>query len=337
VCSDKVLIFDEAQRFWSKVESAEKGKWPSNITPVSDAEGIIGINYAGDITLVALIGNGQRPMKGEAGIEAWIQALQNDSSWQVHVTKEYAAQFEAALGNRAITHKELFLDTAMRAEFVDNAPFVEAVLNADVEKARKEYAIIKDKTQILLTRDFSSLYSMVHGRRSTLQGIKDREERKRPDGTLGREYLYGVLCSAKAEDREIDKYLAGRLKGKKKYQENNRAGQWYSGGCCVENPISVATETFCQGLEIDLPILLFGGDYYLAEEGGVLTWKIRDNYQTRQLPENERATIMQDTYRILMTRTTKNMFFYIPETPLLDRTYEFFKEVGIEEWKKIGG
>jgi hypothetical protein len=76
-------------------------------------------------------------MKGEAGIEAWGEALQNDPSWEVHVTKEYEEQFNAALGNRAISHEELFLDIAMRAEFVDNAPFVEAVLNADLEKQKK--------------------------------------------------------------------------------------------------------------------------------------------------------------------------------------------------------
>ena len=43
---------------------------------------------------------------------------------------------------------------------------------------------------------------------------------------------------------------------------------------------------------------------------------------------------MQDTYRILMTRTTRNMFFYIPENPKLDKTFEFFKEIGIEVWKE---
>jgi hypothetical protein len=192
--------------------------------------------------------------------------------------------------------------------------------------------LIKDKTQILLTRKFSALYSTVSGKLSTLQRIKAREESKSPDGTHGTEYLYGMLSSAKADDREVDGYLAGRLKGKKKYQKNDRAGQWYSGECCVENPTSVATETFCQGLEINLPILLFGGDYHLAEENGILSWKIRDNYQTSQLPADEKETIMQDTYRILMTRTTKNMFIYIPETPLLDKTYQFFKEVGIDEW-----
>jgi 8-oxo-dGTP diphosphatase len=150
VCADSVLIFDEAQRFWSAEQA--RPNWPENTVPVSDAEGIVNVDYAGDIALVALIGNGQRPMKGEAGIEAWIQALQNNPTWQVYVTNEYAAQFEAALGTRVTPHDELFLDTSMRAEFTDNAPFVEAVLSADEEKAREEYLKIKDKTQILITR-----------------------------------------------------------------------------------------------------------------------------------------------------------------------------------------
>lgn len=132
-------------------------------------------------------------------------------------------------------------------------------------------------------------------------------------------------------------YLGHRLKGKKKYQKNDRAGQWYSGECCCENPISVATETFCQGLEIDLPILLFGGDYYLERTSEGYKWGIANNYQTAQLPAEEKETIMQDTYRILMTRTTKNMFICIPykENPLLQATFDFLREIGIEEWPKL--
>lgn len=326
VCTDKVLVFDEAQRFWTADQA--RSCWDDNTVPVSDAEGIINAVYEGDITLVALIGNGQRPMKGEAGIEAWIEALKNNESWQVHVTKEYESQFKTELGNRVTSYNELFLDTSMRAEFTDNAPFVEAVLNADLSKARLEYAKIKDKTKILLTRDFDALYSSTPGKKSILRKIKEREE------LSGREFLYGVLCSAKADDKKVDTYLDGRLKEKKKYQRNNFAGQWYSGECCKENPISVATETFCQGLEIDLPVLLFGGDYYLDDSEGELHWHIEDNYQTRQLPDDEKETIMQDTYRILMTRTTKNMFIYIPLDAQLDKTFDFLKDVGIEVWNR---
>lgn len=324
VCTDKILIFDEAQRFWTADQASSY--WKGNTSPVSDAEGIINANYEDDVTVVALIGDGQRPMKGEGGIDAWIDALRGDESWKIHVTQEHGARFEAEFGNRVKTYGELFLDTSMRAEFTDTAPFVEAVLEADINKAQQEYSKIKDKTKILLTRDLSSMYSLESGKKSVLRKLKEHEE------SFGREYLYGVLCSAKADDRKVDTYLAGRLKEKKKYQKNDFAGQWYSGECCNENPISVATETFCQGLEIDLPILLFGGDYYLDDSVGRLQWCIEDNYQTRQLPDNERETIMQDTYRILMTRTTKNMFFYIPRNPKLDKTFEFLKAVGIEVW-----
>lgn len=326
VCTDKVLIFDEAQRFWTADQASSY--WSGNTPPVSDAEGIISVNYETDITLIALIGDGQRPMKGEAGIDAWIEALKGDESWKIYVTKEYGARFEAEFRNRVKMYAELFLDTSMRAEFTDTAPFVEAVLNADINKARTEYSKIKDKAKILLTREFGSMYSLIPGKKSVLRSKKEQEEK------FGREYLYGVLCSSKADDRKVDDYLNGRLKGKKKYQKNNLAGKWYSGECCNEESISVATETFCQGLEIDLPILLFGGDYFLDDKNGKLCWCIEDNYQTKQLPNDEKETIMQDTYRILMTRTTKNMFFYIPWNSILDKTFKFLKDVGIEVWKE---
>ena len=86
----------------------------------------------------------------------------------------------------------------------------------------------------------------------------------------------------------------------------------------------------------DLLIILgdAGINYFLDDRDGKLSWCIEDNYQTRQLPENEKETIMQDTYRILMTRTTKNMFFYIPHNTKLDKTFEFLKDVGIEVWRE---
>jgi hypothetical protein len=37
VYTDNVLIFDEAQRFWSAAEAAEKGNSSTEITSVSDA------------------------------------------------------------------------------------------------------------------------------------------------------------------------------------------------------------------------------------------------------------------------------------------------------------
>ena len=42
---------------------------------------------------------------------------------------------------------------------------------------------------------------------------------------------------------------------------------------------------------------------------------------------------MQDTYRILLTRSTEEMILVIPEDPSLDQTYEFFKAAGVEEYE----
>lgn len=329
ICYEEVLIFDEAQRFWNE---------NNNGLNITDAAGVISTSYKGNITIVCLIGNGQKPMSGEAGIEAWIESLKIDKTWKVYAPKVHENEFA---GIDAEFYENLYLDVSKRQHFVDLSGWVEAILATDLEKAKKEFEIIQqnkkdDKFGILLTRSLKTLYSN-NGSRL----ISHKEKRERESNSI---YLFGLLCSSKNKMEKMHELTngiiwnkAGEYKSKQQtntYIVHNEAHKWYGGGCCDTWNVKVATETFCQGLEVDLPIIFFGGDYLIKKEGNSYTRVIDPSDSARRRYGNEIETIMEDTYRILLTRATEEMILVIPQTDdgRFEDTYNFFKEMGIKEF-----
>ncbi|WP_176527919.1 DNA/RNA helicase domain-containing protein [Bacillus sp. AFS077874] len=324
IVDEKVVIFDEAQRFWT----AEKAN-----TSRSDAKGIIEANYNDNITIIALIGDGQKPLDGEAGIESWINALRDDNSWQIHAPTNYKEKFVVE-EEKISFHEELHLSTSVRAGFTDISNFIESVLKADLIEASKQYDEIKKNgtmgVDIKICRDLNSLYVKNEDGLTRLERLKHREEKNTDN-----KYLYGILCSSKVEKRDLIKYSKGLVK--ESYQKNDQAYRWYTEKCCDVNNITVGTETFCQGLELDLPIVLFAGDYYLEKQDNSLKWKSDLSvYKKKSIPTDKEEEIMRDTYRILLTRVTKEMIIIIPNDIKFKETYNFFKKVGLEEWPKQG-
>ena len=116
------------------------------------------------------------------------------------------------------------------------------------------------------------------------------------------------------------------------YIENKDAHKWYDGECCNTDNIKIATETFCQGLEVDLPIIFFGGDYLVKKNGDKLERVINPSNYAKKKYGDEIENIMEDTYRILLTRATEEMIIVIPETldHRFDDTFNFFKGMGIK-------
>ncbi|MFP9128561.1 DNA/RNA helicase domain-containing protein [Niallia sp. BSM11] len=319
IVNEKVVIFDEAQRFWT----AEKAE-----TSRSDAKGIIEANYSDNITLIALIGDGQKPLYGEAGIESWINELRDDNSWQIYAPTNYKEKFIVA-EEKISFHEELYLSTSVRAGFTDISNFIESVLKADLIEASKQYDKIKKNgtmgVDIKICRELNSLYEKKNDL-TYLERLKQRGEKNTDN-----KYVYGILCSSKVEKSNLIKYSKELIK--ESYQKNSQAYRWYTEKCCDVKNITVGTETFCQGLELDLPIVLFAGDYYLEKKDNLLKWKSNPSkYKKRNIPNDEEEEIMRDTYRILLTRVTKEMMIIIPNDIKFNETYNFFKKVGLEEW-----
>ena len=326
ICNEQVLIFDEAQRFWDGI---------TNKLGYTDAQGVLNARYGQNVSIVCLIGNGQKPMSGEAGIEAWIEPLKSDHSWKVYAPKIHEHEFE---GVDAMFYEDLYLNVAKRQHFVDLSKWVEAVLKGDLENAKRELEIInsekaEDKFGILLTRSLSNLYSKNSNGKCKLEQHKVKR---------GRDYLFGLLCSSKNKMEEMAALTNGIIWQKwnsstRKYDtntyiENKDAHKWYDGECCNTDNIKIATETFCQGLEVDLPIIFFGGDYLVKKNGDKFERVINPSNYAKKKYGDEIENIMEDTYRILLTRATEEMIIVIPETldHRFDDTFNFFKGMGIK-------
>lgn len=91
---------------------------------------------------------------------------------------------------------------------------------------------------------------------------------------------------------------------------------------------AAASEFVCQGLEIDFPIVIFGGDYFVKNDKfdfdeSKLGYHLK-KYKNPKL-------IMESIYRVLLTRSRKGMVLYIPDDKNLDETYDFFRSVGVKD------
>lgn len=298
-CDEQVLIFDEAQRFWDG---------ETNKLGYTDAEGVLSVKYTENVSVICLIGNGQKPMSGEAGIEAWIESLKTNSTWNVYAPKFHEDQFA---GVNARFYDDLYLDVAKRQHFVDLSYWVEAVLKGDLEGAKKEYEVIEttkasDKFGILLTRSSSRLYEKNGSSKKCI--LEQHRDKK------GADYLFGTLCSSKSKLDDMTVLTNGIIwqrwnpqKGKydnNTYMDNKDAHLWYGGECCNTTNIKVATETFCQGLEVDLPIIFFGGDFLLKKKDAKYVRVLEPSDFARRKYGTEIEKIIEDTYRILLTRAT---------------------------------
>lgn len=300
------IVFDEAQRAWD-MEKMRK--------TYSEAEAILKIGSKiytahGEVTILCLIGDGQAIHTGEEkGMQLWIDALRKDKEWEVYIPPKYK-EVLSALPN-TIIEQELHLDTSIRTNFIDMSKWLEAVLRVDSQSAKEEFEKLKSLGfKIRVTRDFSKLQMKMPGLKRVYKQSK-----------------YGLLISSKAKSYEdqIKQYTNNSYKTS--FVKDTEAGKWFMQDC--EKLEIAASEFLCQGLEIDMPIVVFGGDYLIKGDAWNIPSEIRktNSYKYRDLD-----TIIQNIYRVLLSRAKQGMILFIPNDSIFDETYEFFKAIGIVEY-----
>lgn len=215
-CNERVLVFDEAQRFW---EENYKIDCPDQKLIIND------VNYPNNASIICLMGDGQRPGHGEGGIEAWVEALKKNPSWKVYVPANYVETFKGVSVEQI---DELYLDTSLRDHFIDLSKWVELVLAGDAVGAYEELKCLKEKVnvKIKITRSLPKLYEGSYKGESILQRLKKKRDKNRKDS-----YLYGVLCSSKNDCLQVNA-LSGKMIDKITPPDYSKAYEWYSGGCC---------------------------------------------------------------------------------------------------------
>lgn len=303
VPEQSILIFDEAQRAWDEAKLKRGFSEPEGLFDVGErifAER----NYA---VLIGLYGNGQVIYDGEeTGLALWEAALKKHDDWNVVVSDSLAEQLQG-LGKRKIVDNDMFLSVSLRADFIDCSRWVEQAIALEVNNtnaAKEELAKLqKTSMRICVTRDVSK--------------VKERMIEIDADHP---EWKYGILVSNFAEQSVVRKAFPGWNIGYNGYNAvtNGGYGPWFAGES--KNLDKACSVYGNQGLELDCPIILFGGGY-IRQNGSWVT----NGYTYNRLKSKflDPETIVENNFRVLLTRARREMILLIPEDCILDETYQF--------------
>ena len=288
-----IIVFDEAQRAWD-TDRLEPGQ--TEATLLLRIGERIAACY-GKVTIICLIGDGQAIHRNEeTGMSLWVDALADldRGDWNVYIPDNYAPLFHRT-PNCTIA-PELMLNTSIRHDFIDVSPWVEAILDLDLDRARSIYQdMLKKGFACWRFRDKAKLPNLVQYIQSNFPGSHT-----------------GIVVSSHMSDYS---YFGPQYRGS--YVNAGEAYSWYMNeGAQLTRG---ASEFLIQGIELEYPIVAFAGDYYIQNGQWVLD---PDAYFDRGI--RDRDTLIQNVYRVLLTRSRKGMFLYIPQDPKFNETYRWF-------------
>ncbi len=321
---ERVAIFDEAQRAWTKEQIASFMATKKGVAnfPYSEPEFLISTidRHRDWAVVICLVGGGQEINKGEAGLPEWFDSLRRSfSTWDIYVTpqlndSEYRRDRswrDMISGLCVEENKDLHLSTSVRSfRTPDLAAFIKALLDIDVIKARELYTKIKDKYPILLTRSLLKAKEWV---------------KERCKGTM----RYGLIASSGAL----------RLKPEGIFVKNEiSVPNWFLNGkddvrSCYALE-DVVTEFDIQGLEIDYSILAWDADFRFTNGGW--TYNSFTGNKWNNVNSKENRLYLKNAYRVLLTRARQGMAIFIPEgndgdctrqKSFYDGTYDYLRKI----------
>ena len=324
---DHIVIFDEAQRAWTKEMTADfmKRKKGRPHFPYSEPEFLISCmdRHKDWSMIVCLVGGGQEINTGEAGISEWINSLNRHfSDWHVHISsnltdKEYAAGESLKLLENhpnVYTTDKLHLAVSLRSFRAEKLSlFVHQLLDRDKQAARET---LQDLTRypIVLTRnvDKAKQWLKLQARGSERYGIivSSQAYRLRP-----------LAIDVRVKPDPVHWFLADKSDIRSSYYLED-----------------VVTEFDIQGLELDYTCVVWDGDFRYNDIGWGTYSFVGSKWQN--INKEERKMYLKNAYRVLLTRARQGMVIVVPEgnpedltrlPEFYDATYQYLKELGIEE------
>ncbi|PPE71988.1 hypothetical protein C3942_20835 [Solimonas fluminis] len=323
---EHVVIFDEAQRAWNLKQTASFMSRKKGRPDFSQSEPEFLIScmdrHKDWAVIVCLVGGGQEINTGEAGIDAWIEAINSKfPGWHMYVSSklddsEYAAGMALEqCRQRPFTHFDacLHLGVSMRSFRAENVSgFVKALLDCEREGARKSLAELITRYPIAVTRDLSVAKQWI---------------RKRARGSE----RYGLLASSKAQrlkPHAIDIRVEIDPVHWFLNESNDTRSSYY-----LED---AATEFQVQGLELDWTCVTWDGDLRFNGEG----WGHHDfrGSQWCNIHQRESRLYLRNAYRVLLTRARQGMVIFVPpgdpedatrSPAFYDPTFEYLVDLGI--------
>lgn len=332
---DRVAIFDESQRAWTKDEISSFMARKKGIKgfDFSEPEFLISTmdRWEDWAVIVCLVGGGQEINKGEAGLPEWFDSLRRRfTHWDVYAAQnlddsEYlrGRSWSSLIDGLNVTISDnLHLSTSIRSFRSEKVSlFVKCLLDNDIDKASQIYNGLNGKYPIVMTRNIDTAKNWV---------------RKQSRGNE----RFGLFASSSA----------ARLKPCGVYYAKDRNSispeNWFLNS---KDDIrssyfmeSVASEFETQGLELDYAVVAWDADLRIENN----EWAF---YQmsNRLVPPNwsmikseNNKLYLKNAYRVLLTRARQGMVIFVPEgddndctrkRQFYDETFNYLKKIGIVE------
>ena len=328
--NEKVIIFDEAQRCWTKEELSKylKKKEGLNINK-SEPEVLIDsmARHKDWCVIICLIGGGQEINHGEAGVVEWFETIKNKfSNWKVYFPKTIISvpeyNWENKLDNitennpRFIENNNLHLNVSLRSFRSEKvSAFVENIINLNIKNARNLLEEIKDKYPIFLTRDLKVAKDWIRKKKrgSERCGLLASSNGKRlsPEGISVKDQA--DISSYFLDDEENDFRSSNFLE-------------------------KVATEFDVQGLELDWSIV--GWDYDFSYQNGKWEYRTLRGSDWQKINKLDLILYRKNSYRVLLTRARQGMIIFVPNGDDRDYsrqkkfyygTYKILRDAGLSE------
>lgn len=323
---DRVVIFDEAQRAWTRAKTDDFVKRRNGLEGFGRSEPQFLIEYMDRhkdwAVVVCLVGGGQEIHTGEAGISTWLDAVREHfPSWRTYISpelsdREYAAgsALESLNGvTRVIQDPALHLSVSMRAFRSEKvSAFVKALLDAEATQARELLRQVSARYPIVVTRNLDS------AKRWTRSQARGSER-------------YGLVASSKAQ----------RLKphGVDVRVEVDPVHWFLNGADDTRSSFymeDAATEYQIQGLELDWICVTWDAD--LCFDGRRWQHRSFNAKGWQRIRSLDRQNYLLNAYRVLLTRARQGMVIFVPTgdaadptrpAEYYDGTYAYLRQVGM--------
>jgi hypothetical protein len=328
--SEKIVVFDEAQRMWNQeqLDKEIKIKLRRSATEKSEPDLLIGhIDMHADwAVIICLIGGGQEIHKGEYGTVEWLKSVgANFPHWDVYLptiitSREYLGNVPAEEALKGVNYQfidELHLKTSTRSFRAENlSKLINHLLDRETTEAEKIVKELKEKYPLFITRDLKTAKNWV---KNKARG-NDR---------------YGLFTIALSHRLYPDGIV------KRGPKEFNAQGWWLDSEEYVDSSFALeipCTEFFSQGLELDWAIFAWDACFIPKDSDWNYRRFIRKEWKTMQKSEEKRN--LKNAFRVLLTRARQGMIIFVPKGDSNDKTRlpEFYdsicnylKKIGVEE------
>lgn len=305
--SDHIVIFDEAQRAWTRAQASSFMQRKRNVPgfDMSEPEFLLNVmdRHQDWCTVICLVGGGQEINTGEAGLSEWMVAIQDRfPHWRVYASDQIV-QADYNLNRNAqafITREqvslrpELHLGVSMRSFRAETlSDFIAHLLNGAAMAARR--AVVQlEQYPLRLTRDLDVARAWL---RATARGTE----------------RYGLVASSGAMRLRPEGLHIKAGIDPPNWFLNDRSDVRSS--FYLED---VASEFDVQGLELDYTGVCWDADWRFDGEDWQ-AWNFKGT-KWQSVRDSLRKLYLKNAYRVILTRARQGLVVFVPKGDAGDAT-----------------